>query len=117
MSRHSFWNNLLIVVCSPAVGKARSCSNSTEKPLITAAVAFQLSDTYGFPLDLTEMICNERGLRVDLAGAEKLMEEQRARSKGLVDKNAQHKETKGEPEPFPLSASFHSNSPQPKFPF
>jgi len=42
--------------------------------------AFQLYDTYGFPLDLTQLMARERGLTVDTAGFETLMEQQRARS-------------------------------------
>ena len=42
--------------------------------------AFKLYDTYGFPLDLTELMARERGLTVDVAGFDKLMEEQKARS-------------------------------------
>ena len=44
-------------------------------------VAFELYDTYGFPLDLTELMARERGMTVDVAGFEKLMEEQRARAR------------------------------------
>src|SRR5881296_3245404 len=43
--------------------------------------AFLLYDTYGFPLDLTELMARERGLTVDVAGFEKLMEEQRERAR------------------------------------
>src|SRR6266536_562435 len=50
--------------------------------------AFLLYDTYGFPLDLTELMARERGLTVDVAGFEKLMEHQRARAR-----KAQKKET------------------------
>ncbi len=50
--------------------------------------AFLLYDTYGFPLDLTELMARERGLTVDTEGFEKLMEEQRARGR-----SAQKKET------------------------
>jgi len=57
-------------------------------PAITAEVAFQLYDTFGFPLDLTEMICRERGWLVDVAGAEKLMDEQRQRGKVLSGKSS-----------------------------
>lgn len=44
---------------------------------ISAEAAFKLYDTYGFPLDLTELMARERGLTVDVVGFEKLMEEQR----------------------------------------
>jgi alanyl-tRNA synthetase len=46
---------------------------------IPGDVAFKLYDTYGFPLDLTQVIAAESGNTVDEAGFEKLMEEQRAR--------------------------------------
>ncbi len=46
---------------------------------IAGEVAFKLYDTYGFPLDLTQVIAAESGCAVDEAGFEKLMEEQRAR--------------------------------------
>ncbi|MBS4029215.1 MAG: alanine--tRNA ligase [Ignavibacteriales bacterium] len=42
--------------------------------------AFKLYDTFGFPLDLTELMCEERGLKVDIATFMELMEEQRERS-------------------------------------
>ncbi len=48
---------------------------------IPGRVAFELYDTYGFPLDLTELMARERGMTVDVAGFEKLMEEQRARGR------------------------------------
>ena len=47
---------------------------------------FNLYDTYGFPLDLTELMARERGLTVDTAGFEKLMEEQRARARAAQKK-------------------------------
>jgi alanyl-tRNA synthetase len=43
--------------------------------------AFLLYDTYGFPLDLTELMARERGLTVDVAAFEKLMEQQRERAR------------------------------------
>ncbi len=39
--------------------------------------AFKLYDTFGFPIDLTELLCAERGLKVDMATFETRMEEQR----------------------------------------
>ena len=44
-------------------------------------IAFKLYDTYGFPLDLTRVICSERGLSVDEIGFEKAMDHQRAESR------------------------------------
>ena len=49
-------------------------------------IAFELYDTYGFPLDLTELMARERGLTVDTAGFEKLMDEQRARARAAQKK-------------------------------
>jgi alanyl-tRNA synthetase len=48
---------------------------------IDAADAFKLHDTYGFPYDLTKELVAERGLSVDDAGFEELMEEQRQRAR------------------------------------
>jgi alanyl-tRNA synthetase len=53
---------------------------------IDAEFAFQLYDTYGFPLDLTELMARERGLTVDKEGFEKLMEEQRTRARSAQKK-------------------------------
>jgi alanyl-tRNA synthetase len=47
--------------------------------VVDGAVAFQLSDTYGFPMDLTRVIVSEGGLSVDEAGFERHLEQQRAR--------------------------------------
>ena len=44
---------------------------------LDGAVAFQLYDTFGFPLDLTADVCRERGVTVDEAGFETAMEKQR----------------------------------------
>ncbi len=51
---------------------------------VSAEDAFELHDTYGFPYDLTRELLAERGLSVDDAGFEALMDEQRerARSRG-----------------------------------
>jgi len=51
---------------------------------ISGAQAFELYDTYGFPLELTEEIAEEQGLTVDLAGFEAAMEAQRQRAKAAA---------------------------------
>src|SRR5262249_35902829 len=48
---------------------------------ISGAFAFRLYDEQGFPLDLTELMARERGLKVDVPGFERLMEEQRERAR------------------------------------
>jgi alanyl-tRNA synthetase len=45
-------------------------------------VAFKLYDTYGFPLDLTEDMLREKGLKLDIEAYDKAMSEQRKRSQG-----------------------------------
>ena len=58
----------------------------TYSSLIDGAFAFKLYDTYGFPLDLTELMARERGLTVDKAVFKKLMEEQKARARAAQKK-------------------------------
>jgi alanyl-tRNA synthetase len=53
---------------------------------ISGEVAFRLYDEQGFPLDLTELLARERGLSVDQAGFEVLMEQQRARARAAQKK-------------------------------
>jgi alanyl-tRNA synthetase len=52
----------------------------TGQKTLGGADAFQLYDTYGFPLDLTDVICAERGFGVDHAGYDAALEEARKRS-------------------------------------
>ena len=57
---------------------------ASEPSQITGEQAFELYDTYGFPLELTEEIAAEQGLKVDLAGFEMAMEAQRKRAKAAA---------------------------------
>src|ERR1041385_2178587 len=49
--------------------------------VIPGEEAFKLYDTFGCPVDLTELIAGERGVTVDSAGFERALEEQRSRSR------------------------------------
>ena len=71
--------NRAIRVAAPREGSPRGIKILENE--IPGHVAFQLYDTYGFPLDLTELMARERGMTVDVAEFEKLMEEQRARAR------------------------------------
>jgi alanyl-tRNA synthetase len=48
---------------------------------ISGEEAFKLYDTFGFPIDLTQIIAGERGVQVDLPGFERALESQRTRSR------------------------------------
>ena len=52
-----------------------------EQKTLDGKVAFQLYDTYGFPLDLTADICRERDIAIDQAGFDAAMDAQRAQSR------------------------------------
>ncbi len=52
-----------------------------ENHQLSGDIAFELYDTFGFPIDLTELLCTERGLNVDMPRFEKLMEQQQERSR------------------------------------
>lgn len=57
-------------------------SKTIASPLCLAAEdAFQLHDTYGFPLDLTQLMAEERGMTVDVEGFNALMEQARETSR------------------------------------
>jgi len=55
--------------------------------VIPGDVVFKLHDTYGFPLDLTQVMAQEKDLSIDLSGFEKLLDEQRERSRTASTKD------------------------------
>jgi alanyl-tRNA synthetase len=54
---------------------------------LSGDAAFELYDTYGFPLDLTELMARERGLTIDHAGFDAEMAQQRARARAAQKKD------------------------------
>ncbi len=57
---------------------------SLENGMMSGKDAFLLYDTYGFPLDLTELIMEEKGIKIDLEGFEKELAQQKARSRSAA---------------------------------
>ncbi|MDD5326667.1 MAG: alanine--tRNA ligase [Phycisphaerae bacterium] len=66
-----------IEIFNTAAEKAQTSKDKT----ITGENAFELYDTYGFPLDLTGLMAKEKNLKVDTAGFDELMEKQRSRAR------------------------------------
>jgi alanyl-tRNA synthetase len=78
-------------------------SDGTVEKKISGEFAFKLFDTYGFPLDLTELMARERGFTVDVVGFERLMEEQRQRARKAQKKeeiSVAEEDLKAEPTKF-----------------
>jgi alanyl-tRNA synthetase len=57
-------------------------AQSHKQDELAGDVVFKLYDTYGFPKDLTEVLCAERGIAIDNAGFEREMAQQKERSRG-----------------------------------
>ena len=63
------------------VGRSAGDAARRTRPVLPGAIAFRLHDTYGFPIDLTVELAAEYGVRVDRAGFEAALAEQRERSR------------------------------------
>ena len=57
---------------------------SSSAKVIDGAFAFELFDTYGFPIDLTQLMASEKGWSVDMEGFQKGLAEQKERSRGAA---------------------------------
>ncbi|OOG16221.1 alanine--tRNA ligase [Sphingobacterium sp. CZ-UAM] len=55
-----------------------------DHPVINGDFAFELYDTYGFPIDLTELLAREKGLSVDMEGFKQALQIQKDRSRAAT---------------------------------
>jgi alanyl-tRNA synthetase len=78
---------------------------NSEKQIVEGKFAFELFDTFGFPVDLTRIMAEEKGWSVDLDGFNKRLEQQKERSRSaaakdmedwvIIDKNSDSSEFVG----------------------
>jgi alanyl-tRNA synthetase len=68
-------------------GSPKATRGSPQPTTFPGDEAFKLYDTYGFPLDLTELMARERGMTVDVAKFNRLMEQQKDRSRAAQKKD------------------------------
>ena len=66
------------------LSEAIEALKAEKKNVLDGTQAFRLFDTYGFPLDLTELICREQGVSVDEAKFNEEMEAQKARARNAA---------------------------------
>ena len=80
------FNEVAGSLCAAPKGQLAGSKRAVRAVEFPADEAFKLYDTYGFPLDLTELMAREGGLTVDVAGFNKLMDGQRARARAAQKK-------------------------------
>src|SRR5207249_5916222 len=68
-------------------GGLRRLDELKRLKVISGEEAFKLYDTYGFPIDLTQLIAAERGQTVDVAGFERELGKQRTRSQDALERS------------------------------
>ena len=68
------------------INRAIESIEGLEPRRLSSQTVFNLYDTYGFPLDLTELMARERGWTVDVNGFNELLDEQRARARSAQKK-------------------------------
>jgi alanyl-tRNA synthetase len=70
------------------VDQDNEARGSSAQVIFPSRIAYELYDTYGFPLDVTQLMAREQGLTVVVADFEKRLEEQRARARKAQKKEA-----------------------------
>ena len=65
-------------------GKRTDINDNKRDKIVFGEFAFELNDTYGFPIDLTELMAKEQGWSVDIQGYQKALEVQKLRSRSAT---------------------------------
>lgn len=76
--------NSFLRTLATGIGLLDNIIAKSENKEISGTDAFVLYDTYGFPLDLTELICKENGINVDTKGFIEELEKQKNRSRNAA---------------------------------
>ncbi len=76
--------NSFLRTLATGIGMLESIIKRETSGILSGKDAFVLYDTYGFPLDLTELICKENGISVDTEQFEKELEAQKNRSRNAA---------------------------------
>ena len=74
---------------SNGIMKFEKYVSQRQDKIIDGDFAFELFDTYGFPIDLTELMASEEGYKVDMQGFEKNLAAQKERSKNAAKSSAE----------------------------
>lgn len=74
---------------SNGIMKFEKYVSQRQDKIIDGDFAFELFDTYGFPIDLTELMASEKGYKVDMEGFEKNLAAQKERSKNAAKSSAE----------------------------
>ncbi len=83
---NQFLSDVQDLAVSKSIEDMADIHDAREKKIVPGHIAFELFDTFGFPLDLTSLIARERGFSVDEKGFNDEMQKQKSRSKSAAAK-------------------------------
>lgn len=77
--------NSFLRTLDSGLSRIEALTGAGKTATIDGKIAFELFDTYGFPIDLTNLIASEKGYQVDMAGFEAEMKKQKDRSRAATE--------------------------------